>query len=213
VSPNSYCQVVSEKTTAAAYPLQVVGSAWLLPYTQPTVPAASAPLLASISYYPSALITQRRPSLHYISAVRSLMASGLELCDTRGRQWEFVDNDDDATVSDAEGAGRTIGKLISWGGRRLDAVIVRLSRRLGAGPSGPMLKIIHLVHKSRRRCPGPKSRRVDWVVAPHAASSEDILQTLLQFDTICDICLEKHQAFLSNKRMVAYAKSLIKMLQ
>jgi hypothetical protein len=140
------------------------------------------------------------------------MSSHLELYDIRGLQWESFD-DDDETVSDAGGAGRTAGKLVSWGGRHLDAFIVWLSRQLGVGPSGPMTKMIRLMHKSRGRCSEIWCGGGDKMTVPHAAAPKDILQTLLKSDTICNVCLEKHQALLSNKRMVVYTKSLMNMLR
>jgi hypothetical protein len=176
-----------------------------------TMPAIGALQLVPADHYLSAFIALPHPFIHCISPLYPFMSSILELYDTSGRRWELVD--DDETVSDAEGLGHAAGKFISWGGRHLDAAIAWLSSRLGIGPSGPMVKMIRLMHRLRCGCPEPGCRRMDSIVVPHAASSEDILQTLLKFSAICDRCLEKHRNFLSDKRMVACAKSLIKMLR
>jgi hypothetical protein len=58
-----------------------------------------------------------------------------DLVDRFGCSYSFV-SDDDETVSDLDGAGRTAGRVLSWGGRRIEDMLALVAQRLGLGPCG-----------------------------------------------------------------------------
>lgn len=96
-----------------------------------------------------------------------------------GSQLSFV-TDSNATCSDNDGAGRTVGRGISWGAKYVERIATWAATRAGRSPTSPMRKIrkmlaedptapVHCQFCGHRYTPSPSN------VFPHSPAPADTM--------------------------------------